>query len=97
MQSRQIRIGSAENEQAGPPICSAAALHAALLQATSIGLLFSKFTLNALSLSYGLPIRQQYGWRKKQITGHGKHKPSHQCALISVVWIYIEEKVKKEI
>lgn len=69
IQSRQIRTGSAENEQAGPPICyAAAALHAALLHATSIGLLFSEFTLNALSLSYGLPIRQEYGWKK---TDHG--------------------------
>jgi len=31
---------------------------------------------------------------KKQIMGPGKHKPSHQRVLISVVWIYVEEKGK---
>lgn len=31
---------------------------------------------------------------KKQVTGPGKHKPSHPRALITVVWIYIEETGK---
>ena len=31
---------------------------------------------------------------KKQITGRDKHKPSHQHALISVVWICIDKKGK---